>query len=287
MSSDAFSLDVEENMIFDDSKFPVVKGDFCSSSVPIPDVNLKRKYPSSCIVFPLKEKLPIISYLQNRFLPETDLETAAWGADFLSVEVYQKVVFIRIRTLEFAGQPGQTLEQKNSKARIASFFTDSEGAPRWRNYVLRKMKIGEHKLYFNALIDGKKKDGTLVEIKSRKGRRLKYNSALKLWLENYLSGIESSLVGYHNEIGNITKIQYFSSNLDLSNLHRIKKEKLDEEISKIEEVLTKITSYIKDNSEVKKFEVVKLSEKSDLKFDKEEEYDFLTPEFKSQFSGSL
>jgi len=299
MSSDAFSLGVEEYLIFDDSRFPCVKEDFCTCSTSHPDVNLKRKYPMSCLPFPLKEKLPIISYLQNRFLPETDLETAAWASEIvthrvalssmtgsffkLSVEVYQKIVFIRIRTLELPGVHDQTIEQKNMKAATVALLTDSEGPPRWRNYILRRMKIGNHKVYFNAMVDGKRKGGSYIRIKSRRGCRLTYKSVMKLWLENYLSGVESSLIGYHNQTGKITKVEYFSSNSSLSNVHKIKKEKFDEELSKIDEVLTQIMLYVQENPEIKKFEVVKVSDKAGLKFTKDDEYDFLTPEFKAQF----
>lgn len=198
MYSDRFSLNVDGFMVLDDSGFPVLKPEFSLTSALNPDVNLKRKYSRNCVPFSLKEKLPIISYIQYCFMPRTDLETATWDARFVThraalatmtspcfklfIEVYQERIFIRICEIENANCPKQTFEQKNFSAYTVAFLTGSEGHPNWRNYVLRKMKIGQHKVYFNALIDAKKKDGNLVEIRSRRGSKVCSFDILKIMI---------------------------------------------------------------------------------------------------------
>uniref|UniRef100_A0AC34Q594 Uncharacterized protein n=1 Tax=Panagrolaimus sp. JU765 TaxID=591449 RepID=A0AC34Q594_9BILA len=301
MYSDRFSLNVDGFILFDDSGFPVLKQEFVTTSISKPDVNLKRKYSRNCIPFSLKDKLPIISYIQSCFLPRTDLETATWDARFVThraalsamtsscfklfIEVFQERIFIRICEIENASRPKQTLEQKNLSAYSVAFLTDSDGQPDWRNYVLRRMKIGQHKVYFNALVDAKKKDGNLVEIRSRGGSKMSYLSAVKLLLENYLTGIECSVIGYHDPTGKMTTVEHFSTNDSLSRKYNLKKETLQIEIEMMDKILTEIDLFVETNPEITKFNVVKFSERAGLKFIPNEEHELLSDSFKERFES--
>lgn len=108
-------------------------------------------------------------------------------------------------------------------------------------------------------------------------------SALKLWVENYLTGIECSVIGYHDQSGKLISVEYFSTNDALARKYQLKKENFQLHIQTIKNILSEIEIYVERNPEIAKFNLIKVSDRTGFKFVPNDESEFLSESFKERF----